>query len=575
MRRRRPPVRTIRHARADLSTPSALAPPLPLVPAASRVPWARLADAATLLLFVAAAGGVSLLLGQDANWDLQNYHYYNPWAWVHDQRGYAWDIVAAQLQTYHNPLPDQPFYQMVREGWDPQVIAFVLAVPTGIAAFFLLKIARLVFGDLPRVQRTIAIAAAFTIGMTSGIGVGVLGTTMNEWPGAALTIAGLYVVIRSLAVAPDGPLSRGALALAGLLCGLAAGAKLTFGVFAVGLCAAIFWRTFWQPRFWWRATREAFTFGLAVLAGTAVTAGPWMWAPWTHFRNPIFPYGNIWIKSPWWGEYEAMGRPFGPHWLREWLVFPFDLAAPPAFFVTEVPYVDGRIPALYALALTAIAAALLQRVVGRGNDPGTADKGAPASRAIWQLLGIFWVASFLLWTYQSSIFRYLVPLLMLTGPLLVGLLRSLARPAAAAAGTVMMTLVLLWTTTIPDWWRIDFGPSWFNVQVPAIEKNALVLLTTDGPMSYVLPFLPRDARFLGINNSISDARRQTLMEDTIRRTIREHKGPIYSLTYPAGRGVDALLERRILIITETCLPIVTNMRTSPIEMCRVVRMPDP
>ena len=111
---------------------------------------------------------------------------------------------------------------MVNAGWDPQAIAFALAVPTGIAAFFLLKIARAVFRDLPRVQRTIAIFAAFVIGTTSGIGLGVLGTTMNEWPGAALTLAGIYVVIRSLAQSPDGPLPRTALALAGLVGGLPA-----------------------------------------------------------------------------------------------------------------------------------------------------------------------------------------------------------------------------------------------------------------------------------------------------------------------------------------------------------------
>ena len=33
-------------------------------------------------------------------------------------------------------------------------------------------------------------------------------------------------------------------------------------------------------------------------------------------------------------------------------------------------------------------------------------------------------------------------------------------------------------------------------------------------------------------------------------------------------------ERGIYKITETCIPIVTNMRTSPIELCRVVRSPD-
>ena len=64
------------------------------------------------------------------------------------------------------------------------------------------------------------------------------------------------------------------------------------------------------------------------------------------------------------------------------------------------------------------------------------------------------------------------------------------------------------------------------------------------------------------------------MEETIRRRIREHRGPIYSLAYPKGAGIDALLERGLLQITETCAPIVTNQRTSPLEMCRVVRTSD-
>jgi hypothetical protein len=107
--------------------------------------------------------------------------------------------------------------------------------------------------------------------------------------------------------------------------------------------------------------------------------------------------------------------------------------------------------------------------------------------------------------------------------------------------------------------------------MPKIDRDPLVLLTSDAPMSYVLPFFPDDARFLGIHNNISDARRQTLMEETIRKRIRDHEGPLYALSYPAGSGVDALLERKILKVTETCVPVVTNMRTSPLELCRVVQ----
>lgn len=539
--------------------------------AATGIRW-LLVDAVLLVAFIAITGTFSIWLGQDVNWDLQNYHYYNAWAWVHDRRGYAWDIVAAQLQTYHNPLLDLPFYYMVEGGLEPRTIAFVQAIPAGIGAFFLLKMLQWLFRGMPAGQRWIAIACAFAVGTTSAMGLGVIGTTMNEWPGAALTIAGIYFIVRALAQSPGARVPRRALIIAGLLLGFATGGKFTCGVYAVGLCAALFWREPFRPKFWWRSTSEAFVFGLAVLAGTAITAGPWMWALWTQFQNPIFPYGNIWIKSPWWGLYEAMGRPYGPHKFGDWFPFPFTLAAPRAFYVAEVSYVDARVPVLYGLALLAGAAYLVQRfgarVAGRVEPPAS-------DAEIWRVLGVFWAVSFLLWTAQYSIYRYTIPLQMLTGALLVALLRHLMRPIVAGTATVMLSAALVGSTSIPDWWHIDFGPEWFAVDMTKPDPNALVLLTSNAPMAYVLPFFPPDAKHLGINNTISDAKRKTLMEDEIQRTIREHKGPIYSLSYPAGDGVDALLERRLLKITQTCLPIVTNMRTSPLEMCRVVRMPDP
>src|SRR5437870_527678 len=128
-----------------LTAPSLRAPPMPALRTVG-------ADVVLLVAFIAAAGAGSLLLGQDANWDLQNYHYYNPWAWWHG-RIFTQDLAAAQIQTFHNPLLDLPFYWMVTAGWAPRVIAFVLAVPAGIAAFFLCKLLLLMFGDLPRAQR--------------------------------------------------------------------------------------------------------------------------------------------------------------------------------------------------------------------------------------------------------------------------------------------------------------------------------------------------------------------------------------------------------------------------------------
>jgi hypothetical protein len=68
------------------------------------------------------------------NWDLQNYHFYNGWAFVHGRLG--WDLAPAQIQTLHNPLLDLPFYGTVAADWPPrrltQGASFGLRWPMGV-----------------------------------------------------------------------------------------------------------------------------------------------------------------------------------------------------------------------------------------------------------------------------------------------------------------------------------------------------------------------------------------------------------------------------------------------------------
>ena len=54
-------------------------------------------------------GGIAALaLGQDANWDLRVYHYYNPFAFLNDRLNF--DIMPALNPTFHNPFLDLPAY---------------------------------------------------------------------------------------------------------------------------------------------------------------------------------------------------------------------------------------------------------------------------------------------------------------------------------------------------------------------------------------------------------------------------------------------------------------------------------
>lgn len=521
-----------------------------------------------LAAFVAVAGVLSIALGQDSNWDLQNYHFYNPWAWFAG-RIFGTDLAAAQLQTFHNPLLDLPFYAMVEGGWPPRVIAFALAVPAGVAAFFLVLILRHVFADLSGVERRVAIAAAFAIGVTGAMGRATLGTTMNEWPLAALVLSAVWLVVRALVQRGDGRLPAGALVTAGALLGIATGAKLTAGTFAVALAIALLLRGPATRAAIFARLREAVVFGSAVLAGFVVAYGPWAIALWTHYGSPIFPYGNEWIRSPWWVKAQVIGRRYGPFDVIAWLRFPFDLYSPKPFFVSEVEYRDVRMPLLYGTALVCGAVWLWMCIAHRGRLPAPEHRGV--SRA-WRFLVAFFIVSFILWTAQHSNYRYLVTLDLLAGALLMTLLQRNLRPGHAPAVMIAVAAFVVVFTQAGSWGRVPFRDTWFDVRAPQLEANALVVLAVDAPMAHVIPFLtPTPARVVGIDNGIVNALHNTRLEDAVNAAIRTHEGPLYALTDAGRDGAAALGARGLLKVSSTCAPVHTHLVAEPLTLCRVVR----
>ena len=58
-----------------------------------------------------AAGLYVIAIGQDTNWDLRNYHFYNPFAYLTGRMGH--DVAVSHVATYYNPLMYIPFYYAV------------------------------------------------------------------------------------------------------------------------------------------------------------------------------------------------------------------------------------------------------------------------------------------------------------------------------------------------------------------------------------------------------------------------------------------------------------------------------
>jgi len=514
--------------------------------AAARWAWPS-AFAACLL----AAGLASVAAGLDVNWDLRNYHYYDAYAFLTGRMG--WDIAPAQIQTYHNPLLDLAFYALVQEVPSPRIIAFAMAMPAGIAAFFLL---RMLFALFPAglEGRAIAIGAAFAIGVTGSSGLSVIGSTMNEWPPAMLLVISLTAVVGSLA--SGGAPSLGSVALAGIAAGLAMGLKLTYGVFALALAVALPLSGPWRERL-----KPTAMLWIGLLAGFLASYGFWGATLWERFGNPFFPYFNDIFRSPWWEPVAWFDRNFGPRTAMQAIFFPFVFATQSPL-VSEAAFVDWRLAALMALAI----------VLAARRAWAPALPWRP-----WIFLGVFTLAAYLVWLPLYAIYRYLVPLEMLSGPLIVGCLVALVRARAARWAAVIVVAALIVGTTRPaDWGRLPFRGAYFDVGMPDIAPRALVIMGPYDPMAYAIAFVRPDARFVSPYNNLLHYSQGNLLAKRIGEIIATHPGPIYSLDLRGlDRMGDVLAHYGLQRDTGTCVPVRSYLDFSLMQFCRLRRAAAP
>ena len=532
---------------------------MPTHPASPRSPFpAALRGWPGLALAIVLAGVASILLRQDSNWDLQNYHLYNAWAYVHGRFGLDW--APAQLQSFHSPYLDLPFYALLAADTPPRVIAFALAIPSGVAWYCFAHVAAVLLADLPDPLRLRAWIVAVVLGVTAPMPVSLIGLTMNDWYTAAFVLAAVWIV-----VAAGDPLAAPLRTLftAGLLVGAGAGLKLTGSIYGVGLVAAVL-AARGSPRARLRAT---FAAGTGVVLAFALTAGPWMLTMYERYGNPLFPYFNDVFRSPWADPVSFSATRFGPASAGEWLVFPFMLLWKLEHYVSEPEFRDARPALLYALALATIAVAVVRRVRAAPTPAVPLPGPAPA----WRFVGVFFVASFLAWAVLYRIFRYLVPLELLGSALTVGLLVRLvpSKRIVVALGAAVVLVVV--TAKYPTWWRQKFGEHFLTVEMPPVKPGALVLSVVAEPTSYVLPSFPSDARFVGLVSNFNDPARTNRLQQTIAATIRDHPGPLYALAVPPGQDVGGDALAAMGLARGECGEIRTNLRVSPLELCELHR----
>ncbi len=145
-------------------------------------------------------GMLSVMLGQDANWDLRNYHFYNPYSFIYDRMDF--DALPSQVANFYNPLLYVPYYYAVSL-LPPKGVGFLLGWIQGLNFPLLLAIARLMNpsknDDMNSSWKHGAICFGISlIGMLGAANISELGTMFSDNLLSILILSSLLTILSAM-----------------------------------------------------------------------------------------------------------------------------------------------------------------------------------------------------------------------------------------------------------------------------------------------------------------------------------------------------------------------------------------
>jgi hypothetical protein len=437
-------------------------------------------------------GLISLHRGQDSNFDLLNYHYYNPSAWLYGRIGR--DLAAAGLQSYFNPLLDVPYY-VLSQAWPAPLLGFLLGAFQGLSGVLVYLIARRVFPESTRSHVWLAIAGVLTADFYTEIG-----NTMGDNNTAPFVLAGVLSTVLAYTRKTPGQARLPWLLLGGVCVGAAVGLKLTNAPYAVALGAAVLMT--W-PRSWLARVGAAAVVAIGSAAGFLALGAYWLWRMWSQFGNPLFPQFGRMFPNP----IASAGGISDASWLpRHWweyLVWPVLTSLQP-LRVGQLHLHSSIWPVFYVLLIAAVIARIATK--RRAAVPGRAPAvGAENDGSAW-LIVWFTAIGFSLWMLVFSIARYLTPIDLLAPMaswILFGAFHLKGRWKQAAVIVLAMSSVFTLTGPRHIWDHRHWGKHAFAVTTPILAdpEHTLIFMGSSTPQAWMIPFFPAPVTFVEVGGA--------------------------------------------------------------------------
>lgn len=249
--------------------------------------WARPSTVEFIVLMtVAWMAMVSipvLLGGIGLSWDALNHHIYL--GWIADKPRFDRDFMAAGSQSLQYPYLYWPVYKLAAAGASGVLTGIVLASLHWLAAPPIWLLTRHFISGVDAYSVAMR-AMALLLAFLSPVVISLFDSTSND-------LLAVIPFVWALAIALYPHDLRGETHhwligawLSGVLAGMSVAFKLSNGPMAVLLPLIWFFHSPADRIRWLRSVVG----GLGVLAGFALTYGPWAAQLWVHVGNPIYPF---------------------------------------------------------------------------------------------------------------------------------------------------------------------------------------------------------------------------------------------------------------------------------------------
>lgn len=458
-----------------------------------RLFYIKYKDFFILIIFMIIEGIVSIRLGADVSWDTQNYHLYNPFAFLTNR--YNLDIMAAGIQTFYSPFPDIPFYLLIKYFNNyPLFVAFIQGSLGGILIFFVYKIATLLFENFR--SNWIYILCSIILAASGTMFNFELGSGMTTIQSSIFVLASLYILLKNLfSIKQNYRLTL----LSGVLSGIALAEKWTSIIFILSILISIciLYKNIKNP------FKNLFIYSITTILVFMSLTIYWSAFVFKYTGNPIFPYYNNIFKSDMTEFITYIDQRFLNVPILQKIFFPFIPLKGDRAINFEGKIIDFRYLAAflslffivivyYAESLRNIVKSIITKEIYNRHT----------------FLFIFMIFSYFFWCLMYFILRYMIPFEVLSGLSMCLFIHIISKVLnkeilGKIFCCIAASLILFNTLYAIDFWRrpLEHNEKYIYFEDLKLQDNDIVILLATFPLGSLVLFQNPKTRFINFTDT--------------------------------------------------------------------------